>query len=163
MSVSSTNIRKDLLNSEIKPKQFNYQTYKKQASVKYDHLSKDISKKLNECCVLNFIRSSERKGTAKTAMSDTEMDYDLCMINKYDENLNTSLSFISEFDLEEDVKENNSSFESCDNDISIEQIKIVKNIKNCKRSSIQEDIENEDQLENDWKDIQELLLKKNLS
>ena len=58
---------------------------------------------------------------------------------------------------------NNSSFESCDNDISIEQIKIVKNIKNCKRSSIQEDIENEDQLENDWKDIQELLLKKNLS
>lgn len=37
-------------------------------------------------------------------MSDTEMDYDLCMINKYDENLNTSLSFISEFDLEEDVK-----------------------------------------------------------
>ena len=91
------------------------------------------------------------------------MDYDLCMINKYDENLNTSLSFISEFDLEEDVKENNSSFESCDNDISIEQIKIVKNIKNCKRSSIQEDIENEDQLENDWKDIQELLLKKNLS
>ena len=162
MSVSSTNIRKNLLNSEIKSNKLNKQTYKKQTSVKNDHLSKDIFKKLNECCVLNFIRSSERKGTAKTAMSDTEMDYDLCMINKYDENLNTSLSFISEFDLEEDVKENNSSFESCDNDISIEQIKIVKNIKNCKRSSIQEDIENEDQLENDWKDIQELLLKKNL-
>ena len=163
MSVSSTNIRKNLLNSEIKSNKLNKQTYKKQTSVKNDHLSKDIFKKLNECSVFNFIRSSERKDTVKTDISDTQMDYDLCMINKYDENLNTSLSFISEFDLEEDVKENNSSFESCDNDISIEQIKIVKNIKNCKRSSIQEDIENEDQLENDWKDIQELLLKKNLS
>ena len=91
------------------------------------------------------------------------MDYDLCMINKYDENLNTSLSFISEFDLEEDEKENNSSFESCDSENSAEQIEIVKSSKNCKRSSIQEDVENETQLENEWKDIQELLLKKNLS
>ena len=73
MSVSSTNIRKDLLNSEIKPKQFKYQTYKKQASVKNDHLSKDISKKLNECCVLNFIRSSERKVQLKL----------LCLILKW--------------------------------------------------------------------------------
>ena len=163
MSVSSNNIRKNLLNSEIKSNQFKKQIYKKQASVKNDHLSKDIFKKLNECCVLNFIRSSERKGTAKTANSDTQMDYDLCMINKYDENLNTSLSFISEFDLEEDEKENNNSFESCDSDNSTEQIKILKNTRNCKRYSIEEDIENEIQLENDWKDIQELLLKKKIS
>ena len=163
MSVSSTNIRKNLLNSEIKSKKLYQQTFKKQASLKYDNLSKDISKKLNECCVLNFIRSADRKDTAKTAVSETEMDYDLCMINKYDENLNTSLSFISEFDLEEDEKENNSSFESCDSENSAEQIEIVKSSKNCKRSSIQEDVENETQLENEWKDIQELLLKKNLS
>jgi hypothetical protein len=162
MSVSSNNIRKNLLNSEIKPYKLNKQTYKKQASVKNDHLSKDIFKKLNECCVLNFIRSSERKGTARTATSDTQLDYDLCMINKYDENLNTSLSFISEFDLEEDEKEKNNSFESCDSGNSTEQIKIVKNTKICKRFSIEEDIENEIQLENEWKDIQELL-KKNLS
>ena len=161
MSVSSTNIRKNLLNSEIKPKNLDQQTFKKQASFKYDNLSKDISKKLNECCVLNFIRSTDRKDTAKT-VSETEMDYDLCMINKYDEDLNTSLSFISEFDLEEDEKENNSSFESSDSDNSAEQIEIVKSSKNYKRSSIQEDIENETQLENEWKDIQELLLKKNL-
>ena len=163
MSVSSNNIRKNLLNSEIKPKEFNKQTYKKQASVKYDHLSKDISKKLNECCVLNFIRSSERKDTAKTAISDTQMDYDLCMINKYDENLNTSLSFISEFDLEEDEKEKNSSFESCDSNNSTEQIKILKNSRNCKRYSIEEDIENEIKLKKEWKDIQEIKIKKKIS
>ena len=163
MSVSSNNIRKNLLNSEIKQKQKDQQTYKKQASLKYDNLSKDIFKKLNDCCVFNFIRSTERKDTAKTAMSETEMDYDLCMINKYDENLNTSLSFISEFDLEEDEKENNNSFDSCDSNNSAEQIEIVKSSKNVKRTSIQEEIENENQLENEWKDIQELLLKKNLS
>ena len=163
MSVSSNNIRKNLLNSEIKSNKLNKQTYKKQTSVKNDHLSKDIFKKLNECSVFNFIRSSERKDTVKTDISDTQMDYDLCMINKYDENLNTSLSFISEFDLEEDEKEKNSSFESCDSNNSTEQIKILKNSRNCKRYSIEEDIENEIQLENEWKDIQELLLKKKIS
>lgn len=158
MSVSSTNVRKDLLNSEIKSKKLNQQKIKKQISLQYDHFSKDIFKKLNECCVLNFIRSSERKETVKTAASDTELDYDLCMINQSDENLNNSLSFISEFDLEEDENENN-SFESCDSNNSAEQIEIVKKTKN--RNSIQEDIDNEIQLEKDWKDIQELLLKKN--
>ena len=137
---------------------------KKFTSFQDDHIKNEIFKKLNEGTVLNFIRNSNiEKVKSNISIKSQEMKYDLCMINKYDENLNTSLSFISEFDLEEDVKENNSSFESCDNDNSMEQIKIVKNSKNCKRSSIQEDIENEDQLENDWKDIQELLLKKNLS
>ena len=48
------------------------------------------------------------------------------MINKYEENLNSSLSFISEFDLENnnDIKEDN-SFNSEDDDDSVEEIEII--------------------------------------
>ena len=83
------------------------------------------------------------------------------MINKYDENLNSSLSFISEFDLE-DEEENieNDSFDSCDNDVSeIEQIEIKKSSKNVLDDRI-EDEECSIKLEKEWNDIQEFLLNK---
>ena len=69
----------------------------RQISMQHDHIKKEIFKKLNKGCVLNFLRNSERKDTTKTNCSETYkgMNYDLCMINKYDENLNSSLSFIS--------------------------------------------------------------------
>ena len=64
----------------------------------------------------------------KTTLTDsfpTKNKYELYMINKYDENLNPDLSFISEFDLEEDFNKSNDSFNSSDNDDSeIEQIEI---------------------------------------
>ena len=56
------------------------------------------------------------------------MKYDLCMINKYDEDLNSDLSFISEFDLEEENK-NDDSFNSSFDEHSVEEIDIVKKVK----------------------------------
>ena len=57
------------------------------------------------------------------------MKYDLCMINKYDEDLNSDLSFISEFDLEEDENKNDDSFNSSFDENSVEEIEIIKKIK----------------------------------
>ncbi len=85
------------------------------------------------------------------------------MINKYDENLNESLSFISDFDLEQDENSQNDSFNSCDNDDeSIEQIEIKTDIKtnSNKRDSIDDNKEIDLERENDWNDIQEFLLNK---
>jgi hypothetical protein len=82
------------------------------------------------------------------------------MIYKYDENLNASLSFISEFDLEEEVdKENDSSFNSLDNDnsVEVEHIEILeKNRKNANNE--EDDEEHNTKLEKEWEDIQEFLL-----
>ena len=163
MSASSKNLR-NILNCETKeenkkPKPF-YKKIDRRISVKHDNIEKDIYKKLNEGCVLNFLRSTERKETSKTDYSDTsrEMNYDLCMINKYDENLNSSLSFISEFDLEEDDNEKDDSFNSSDNENSVEQIEIFK--KNKKKPNLEEDEENNNKLEKEWNDIKDLLLNK---
>jgi hypothetical protein len=82
------------------------------------------------------------------------------MINKYDENLNSSLSFISDFDLEEDEENQiDESFNSCENDDSeIEQIEIKNSSKQAFRDNIDE--ENDVKLEKDWNDIQNFLLNK---
>ena len=116
--------------------------------------------------ILNYITyKSEAKFSAKTKLSDTipdKFDYNLCMINKYDENLNTSLSFISEFDLEQDENQND-SFSSSDNDGEcIEQFEIKSDIKieSNKRGSIYDNKEIDLELEKDWNDIQALLLNK---
>ena len=56
------------------------------------------------------------------------MKYDLNMVNKYEENLNSSLSFISEFDLENDGKNiEDNSFNSENDDDSGEEIEIYLN------------------------------------
>lgn len=132
---------------------------KKTISLQNDNYQKEIFKKLNEGTVLNIIRSTERKDSIKTNITE----YDLCMINKYDENLNSSLSFISEFDLEQDNENNeDSSFNSLDNDNSVENIDISD--KNRTKSFDKEDDEeHKTKLEKEWADIQELLLNKNSS
>ena len=53
------------------------------------------------------------------------------MLNKYDEDLNSSLSFISEFDLENE--ENDNSFNSSFDDNSVEVIEITSKIKSEKK------------------------------
>ena len=139
-------------------------TMKKTISLQNDNYQKEIFKKLNEGTILNFVRNSERKETVKTTFSEssTDLKYDLCMINKFDENLNTSLSFISEFDLEDDKNEKDNSFNSLDNDGSVEEVDILD--KNNKRISIIEDEEEHNtKLEKEWNDIQELLLNKTSS
>jgi hypothetical protein len=163
MSFSSKNIRKDIIlektDKEEVHKAFT-KKYKKLASLKNDNHQKEIFKKLNECTVLNFIRNTNRKETVKTNYSESskELDYDLCMINKFDENLNSSLSFISEFDLEDDEKDNNNSFNSLGNE-SVEEIEINK--KPPKDLYDKEDEENHTKLEKEWEDIQEMLFGKN--
>ena len=131
----------------------------RQVSVQNDNFKKEIFKKLNEGCVLNYLRSEERKESLKTNFSDScrEMKYELCMINKFDENLNSSLSYISEFDLEEDnAEKDDDSFNSSDNDNSVEQIDIF--VKNSKKISFdKEDDEHNTKLEKEWNDIKEIL------
>ena len=168
MSISSNVVRKNIKlafeeNNETEkafPKKI-----KKQISLQNDNFKKEIYKKLNEGSVLHFIRNSDRKESIKTTFSDSngEVKYDLCMINKFDENLNSSLSFISEFDLEDDEKDTDNSFNSIDNENSVEEIHIFE--KNNKKNIIDkdEDEENNTKLEKEWNDIQELLLNKNSS
>lgn len=164
MSVSSTDIRKsiDLDNKEKKENPF-LRKMKKQISLQNDDIEKKIFKKLNEGCILKFIRGAERKDSVKTNFSDNdkELKYDLCMINKFDENLNSSLSYISEFDLEGDENEFDNSFNSCGSEHSVEQIEIFH--KNNKKIILEEDEEHNKKLEKEWNDIQELLLNKNSS
>ena len=127
-----------------------------------------LEKKIDsDLIILSYItQKSGNKFSAKTSLSDAipdKFEYNLCMINKYDENLNTSLSFISEFDLEQDENPND-SFSSSDNDGEcIEQFEIKSDIKidPNKRCSIYDNKDIDLELENDWNDIQEFLLNKN--
>ena len=118
------------------------------------------TKTKTDLTILDFIRNNnERILSAKTALTSSPpetIEYDLCMINKYDENLNSSLSFISDFDLEEDVKKND-SFNSCEGD-AVEEI----GIKTKSNKRIIDNLDDEEfnfELEKDWKDIKNFLLK----
>ena len=85
-------------------------------------------------------------------------------MNKYDED--GSLSFISEFDLEEDEPKQDESFSSCENDDpSIEEVEIVKKYPAHKRVSCdyiykKEETDLDLDLEKDWNEIKHLLLKR---
>ena len=122
---------------------------------------KKIDKNLS---ILNFIsNNTDMKYSIKTSISDSvpeKIDYELYMINKYNENLNTSLSFISEFDLEAEERSLNDSFNSCDNSQSdIEQIEIKTKIS----KNIFNEVDDEEhvmKLEKEWDDIKNFLLNK---
>ena len=125
MSISSNNLR---INKEENLKDNQKLSIKKRPSSQDDYFKKEIYKKLNEGCVLNFIRNSKKKDTIKTNYSEKsqEMKYDLSMLNKYDEDLNSSLSFISEFDLENDENDKDNSFNSSFDENSVEEVEITK-------------------------------------
>ena len=164
MSISTLNIRKNIgifqEGDSDKIIQKFERKMNKSNTLQNDNYQKEILKRLTGNCVLGFMKNFERRDTAKTAISESDINYDLCMINKFDENLNSSLSFISEFDLEEDEKEFDNSFNSSENDNSVEQIDIKE--KNIKKTQAEKD-EEEINLENEWNDIQELILNKKLS
>ena len=129
MSISSDNIIeniKETLDSTNPSKK----SVQKRISMSDDNIKKNIYKKLNEGTVLNFIRTSSKKDNLKSIISENsqEMKYDLGMINKYEEELNSNLSFISEFNLEEDDNESE-SFNSSLDDNSVEEFEIMKIIK----------------------------------
>ena len=79
------------------------------------------------------------------------------MIHKYKEDLNDSLSYISEFDLEaendnlDDDSFNSSSFDESD----VEEIEIKSRIK---KNIFENDQENDKKLEKEWHNIKEQLL-----
>ena len=180
MSVSSKNILKisqslkdnELLFSRTPKRENSLEKSKKHINLKSSFYKKESSKDINinkGLSILNFIqnKSNERQSvnTAISAMVPEKFDYDLDMVNKYHES--DSLSFISEFDLEEDDTKQNDSFSSCENDDnSIEEIQIVS--KSHKRISCdyiyQKKDEDEDEfdldLEKDWNEIKDMILNK---
>ena len=126
--MSSTNISeiKDINKEKENPLK---KGVKKFTSLQDDYIKNEIFKKLNEGTVLHFIRNSNiEKVKSNFSIKSQEMKYDLCMINKYDEDLNSDLSFISEFDLEEENEKDN-SFNSSFDENSVEEIDIVKKMK----------------------------------
>ena len=128
MSTSSGNLYENLLGKTEENQKVNLKiSIKKRISVQDDYLKKEIYKKLNEGIVLHFIRNSSKKDTVKTTSSEKieEMKYELNMINKYDEDLNSSLSFILEFDLENEENEKDNSFNSSFDENSVEEIEII--------------------------------------
>ena len=127
MSNSSNKIRENI---NIKtPEQNNLKQFvKKRISLQDDFIKEKIYYKLNEVTILNFIRSSNKNvisNRKSLEINSSEMIYDLNMINKYEEELDSNLSFISEFDLEEEENKNNDSFESSLDENSVEEIDIV--------------------------------------
>ena len=95
---------------------------KNRISLQDDKIKEEIFNKLNEGTILNFIRKSIKKETSflNSSENSSEMKYDLNMINKYEEDSNSNLSFISEFDLEEDESRRKDTFDSCFDDNSVE-------------------------------------------
>jgi hypothetical protein len=131
MSTSSKNLFENLVEKSPKSKDNLKKLIKKHISVPEDYIKKEIYKKLNEGSILNFICNSSTRNSLKTDVTEkpSEMKYELSMINKYDEDLNSSLSFISEFDLENDENDNDNSFDSCFDENSVEEIDIIKKEK----------------------------------
>ena len=131
MSTSSKNLFENLIKKEPEKKDNLKKLIKKHISVPEDYIKNEIYKKLNEGSILNFICNSSTRNSLKTDVTEkpSGMKYELSMINKYDEDLNSSLSFISEFDLENDENDNDNSFDSCFDENSVEEIDIIKKEK----------------------------------
>ena len=119
----------------------------------------------NNLLILNYlINASEKNSSEKTGLTDSSpenFDYDLAMINKYEEDFNTSLDFMSDFDLEKEADKSFSSFESENDendDDSFEKIEIKtkynKKIESCKIS----DDEVSDKLNKDFLDIKNFIM-----
>jgi hypothetical protein len=169
MSISSRHfskkkkIFKSSLSIKLKPEKRSY-------SVKYQSditLNKNLYKKdtkiINEnLLILNYIMNcSQKKFSAKTALTDSSpenLKYDLNMINKYEENINTNLSFISNFDLE-DIYIDNNSFNSEEDDN--ENYEIIENKTKTNKKVVNyrsNDDEVNDKLEKDFLDLKNFLL-----
>ena len=157
------NIFKSSLSIKLKPEKRSY-------SIKYQSditLNKNLYKKetkiINEnLLILNYIMNcSQKKFSAKTALTDSSpenLKYDLNMINKYEENINTNLSFISNFDLE-DIYIDNNSFNSEEDDN--ENYEIIENKTKTNKKVVNyrsNDDEVNDKLEKDFLDLKNFLL-----
>ena len=132
MSNSTNNIHeKIIININSSEENITKKLSEKRKSLQPDNIKEEIYIKLNQGTILNFIRTSYRKETFNIDCfeSSSEMKYDLNMINRYEEESDSNLSFISEFDLEEAENNNNESFDSCLDENSVEEIEIVNKEK----------------------------------
>lgn len=127
VSTSTKNIHEKILNKNTNDNDLK-KANKKRCSLQEDIYKNEIFKNIHEGSILNFIRNISKREIVETDRSEKEMKYDLSMLNKYDEDLNSSLSFISEFDLEKDNEDDN-SFNSSFDDNSVEEIEIVSKVK----------------------------------
>ena len=110
----------------------------------------------NEGTILYYIMKSDKRESTKTVLSEIpNKTYELSMINTYNEDIDSNLSFISEFDLEEENNKD-SSFNSSDKENKVEEIVIFKNSK--ERILFDKEKEDDDsKLEKEWNDIVEFL------
>ena len=127
VSTSTKNIHEKILNKNTNDNDLK-KVIKKRCSLQEDIYKNEIFKNIHEGSILNFIRNIPKREIIETDRSEKEMKYDLSMLNKYDEDLNSSLSFISEFDLE-NGNEGDNSFNSSFDDNSVEEIEIVSKVK----------------------------------
>ena len=129
---------------------------------KKDNKLEEVNNKQHQGCVLNLLFTiSERRDSQKTTNTNIcqnntlKLDYDLKEIKKFDE-LNNSLSDVSEFDLEKDINETKSLFNSSEEgDDASEEEEIF-----CKKKFIEKKFDNEYEKEVE-KDIEEII--KNLN
>ena len=132
MSNSTNNIHENIIiNINSSEENITKKLSEKRKSLQPDNIKEEIYIKLNQGTILNFIRTSYRKETFNIDCyeSSSEMKYDLNMINRYEEESDSNLSFISEFDLEEAENNNNESYDSCLDENSVEEIEIVNKEK----------------------------------
>ena len=132
MSNSTNNIHENIIiNINSSEENITKKLSEKRKSLQPDNIKEEIYIKLNQGTILNFIRTSYRKESFNIDCfeSSSEMKYDLNMINRYEEESDSNLSFISEFDLEEAENNNNESFDSCLDENSVEEIEIVNKEK----------------------------------
>ncbi len=128
MSKSTNNIHENIIININSPEENAIGKFSdKRISLQNENIKKEIYIKLNEGIILNFIRNSTKK--VDSSDNSSEMKYNLNMINRYEEEFSSDLSFISEFDLEGDENKNNESFDSCCDENSVEEIDIVNKIK----------------------------------
>ena len=160
--------REDSLLSKIEKRDNSFDKSKHSLNLKNTFYQKEFNQDMkinNNLSILNFVinKNDQRSSYATTVTykAPEKLDYNLDMVDKYEEN--GSLSFISEFDLEEDDTKQDESFSSCENDDpSIEEVEIIKKYPTHKRVScdyIYKKAETDLDLEKDWNEIKHLLLK----
>ena len=158
---------KSSLSIKLKPEKRSYSVKFQSDMALSKNLYKKDSKVINEnLLILNYIMNcSQKKFSAKTSLTDSfpeNLKYDLTMINKYEENINSNLSFISNFDLEDVYNEHNDSFNSEEEDDN-DNFEIVVNPRIINKkvvNNIDNDDEVNDKLNKDFLDIKRLVLGK---
>jgi len=150
-------------NSKKEPPKTNYSILESENCNKFPNVVKNsINKKHHGSILSLFIKSDDRKHSLKTTDSDifqsTFLDYKINEIKKFDE-LNNSLSDISEFDLENYNEENdksefNSSEEESNGEFVDEEI-IFKRKRNYNIRNYDSEYENE--LEKNFEEIIKIL------